>query len=218
MKWKHVWTLLRKDFLIEWKEKYVLGAIVLFVILSSYIIYKAFQQVTPMSWNVLFWIIFLFSGLNALIRSFSSELSRQYLYIYQLAHPGEIILSKIIYNTAVLSLVSIILIAALSLFTISPINDYKLFLLAVLLGSIGISTCFTFVAAVLGQQTSQSVLMSVLSLPLIIPILLLLIKITANALSIVDDSNIMSDLILLGGIDLILFGVAMIIYPFLWRL
>lgn len=217
MKWKNVFALIKKDFQTEWKEKYVLGAILLFVLVSSYIIYKSFQQITPMSWNVLFWIIFLFTAINALIRSFSVELSRQYLYIYQLVKPGEIIVAKIVYNIIVLFLVSLALVGALSLFTIHPIEDYGLFFMAILLGSIGVSICFTFVASVLGQQSGQSVMMSVLSLPLVIPILLLLLKITANSLGILQDSSINSDLFLLGGIDLILFGVAVIIYPFLWR-
>jgi heme exporter protein B len=217
MKWKNIYSLLRKDFLIEWKEKYALGAIILFVVLCSYIIYKSFQQVTPMSWNVLFWIIFLFAGINALVRSFSGELSRQYLYIYQLVKPGEIIVAKIIYNTIMLCAVSLALLVAMNVLTIQPIQDYKLFLLAVFLGGLGVSICFTFVAAVLGQQANQSVLMSVLSLPLIIPILLLLIKVTASALSIIEDTSINSDLLLLAGIDLVLFGIAVIIYPFLWK-
>jgi heme exporter protein B len=217
MKLKNVLTLIKKDFLIEWKEKYVLGAILLFVVVSSYIIYKSFQQITPMSWNVLYWIIFLFAAINALIRSFSTELSRQYLYIYQLVKPGEIIIAKITYNVLVLLVVSLALMGAMSLFTIHPIENYKLFFLAVILGSIGVSVCFTFVASVLGQQAGQSVLMSVLSLPLIIPILLLLLKVTASSLGILSDTGINSDLILLAGIDLILFGVAVIIYPFLWR-
>lgn len=217
MKWRNIYALLKKDFLIEWKEKYVLGAILLFVVLCSYIIYKAFQQVTPMSWNVLFWIIFLFAGVNALIRSFSGELSRQYLYIYQLVKPGEIIVSKIIYNTIILCIVCFALMGAMSVLTIHPIEDYYLFSSAIFLGSLGVSICFTFVAAVIGQQASQSVMMSVLSLPLIIPVLLLLIKVTANALGIVADSSVNSDLLLLGGIDLVLFGIAVIIYPFLWK-
>ena len=217
MKFSNISALVKKDFLIEWKEKYVLGAILLFVVVSSYIIYKSFQQVTPMSWNVLFWIIFLFAALNALIRSFSAESSKQFLYIYQLVKPGEIIIAKVIYNVIILFLVSIALMAAMSLFTIHPIEDYFLFFTAVTLGSIGVSVCFTFVASVLGQQANQSVLMSVLSLPLIIPILLLLLKVTANALGFINDTNVNSDLFLLAGIDAILFGVAVIIYPFLWR-
>ncbi len=217
MKFSNIAALVRKDFLIEWKEKYVLGAILMFVVVSSYIIYKSFQQVTPMSWNVLFWIIFIFAALNALIRSFSAESSKQFLYIYQLVKPGEIIIAKVIYNVIILFLVSVALMGAMSLFTIHPIKDYFLFFAAVTLGSIGVSVCFTFVASVLGQQANQSVLMSVLSLPLIIPILLLLLKVTANALGFINDTNVNSDLFLLAGIDAILFGVAVIIYPFLWR-
>jgi len=60
-------------------------------------------------------------------------------------------------------------------------------------------------------------MMAILSLPLIIPILLLLINLSANALGIIGDSGYKSDLLLLAGIDLILFGLAVVIFPVIWR-
>ena len=207
MKWSHVQALIAKDLKSEIKDKYALGAIFLFVICATFIVYKSFQSVTVMSWNVLYWIIFLFSALNALVQSFGKESRNQYLYYYQLAQPGEIIIAKIIYNVLVLFMVAGILYVALTVFTIDPVVNKWMFFSGILLGSIGVSICFTFVASVLGTTGNQSTMMAILALPLVIPILLLLIKISANALDIVDDSDYMNDFLLLGGIDLILLSL-----------
>jgi len=217
MKLSRINSLIWKDLKTELRDKYAIGAIILYVITSTFIVYKSFQTVTVMAWNVLFWIIFLFAALNALVKSFAQETKSQYLYYYQIAHPGEIIIAKVIYNVLMLLLVSVILYFVLSIFTIDPVQNRSLFFLSILMGSIGVSTCFTFVASILSTQNNQSTMMAILSLPLIIPILLLLINLSANALGIIGDSGYKSDLLLLAGIDLILFGLAVVIFPVIWR-
>lgn len=217
MNLKHVFALVLKDAKTEYRNKYIFGSILLFVVVSSYIIYKSFQSLSVMSWNVLFWIIFLFAALNALVRSFSQEQKNQFLYYYQLVDPSELIVSKLIYNIITLCLVAFALFVSMSLFTINPVVDKPLFVLTIVLASVGVSVCFTFVAAILSVANNQSSLMAVLALPLVIPILLLLIKISANALGIVEDSSVSTDLWLLLGIDFVLFGMALLIYPVLWR-
>jgi heme exporter protein B len=116
-----------------------------------------------------------------------------------------------------LMVVGLLLYFAFSIFTIDPVQNRGLFFITILFGAIGISTCFTFVASILSTQNSQSTMMAILSLPLIIPILLLLINLSANALGILDDTSIKDDLILLGGIDFVLFGLAVMIFPVIWR-
>jgi len=213
----NILKLLIKDLKVELRDFYALSSVLLYVITSTYIVYKAFQQVGTQSWNVLFWIIFLFAALNALIRSFTQESNSKYLYFYQIVHPGELIISKIIFNSLMLVLVSGLLVLAMSLFIFNPIQDYSLFFLSIFLGALGVSTCFTFVASVASSGGENASLMAILALPLVIPILLLLIKLSAQALRIIDATDIKQDLILLGGIDLILFGLAVIIFPVIWR-
>ena len=217
MKWNRVAALVFKDFRIEFRDKYAVSAILLYVITSTFIVYKAFQSVSVMAWNVLFWIIFLFAALNALVKSFNQESKDQYLYYYQIAHPGEIIIAKIIYNVFMLILISLILYATMILFTINPVQKTTLFYMVILLGATGVSTCFTFVASILSTQNNQSTMMAILALPLIIPILLLLLNLSANALGLISGSNVNGDIALLAGIDLILFGLAVIIFPVVWR-
>lgn len=214
---KDIGRLLQKDFKVEFRDAYSISSILLYVITSTYIIYKAFQQVTLQAWNVLFWIIFLFAALNALVRSFSKENREQYLYMYSLVHPVTIIISKIIFNTLILSVVSCLLILTMSLFIYNPIQEMSSFVLAIILGAFGVSTCFTFVASVATSGGDNSTMMAILALPLVIPILLLLLKISAHSLGILTETDITQDFILLGGIDLILFGLAILLFPVTWR-
>lgn len=214
---KRIARLLQKDLTIEFRDTYSIGAVLLYVITTSYIVFKAFQTITPQSWNVLFWIIFLFAALNALLNSFSKDSQSQYLYYYQLIHPSEFIIAKVIYNTITLLIVSALLFGALSLFTFNPITNMPVFIGAVVLGTIGVSTCFTFVSSVAASGQDNSVLMSILALPLIIPILLLVIKLGAQAIGLIENTGVRQDFILLGGIDLILIGLVIILFPQIWR-
>lgn len=217
MKVSTIFALVMKDLRIELRDKYAIGAILLYVVTSTFIVYKAFQSVSVMAWNVLFWIIFLFAALNALVKSFNQESKNQYLYYYQIVHPGDLIVAKIIYNIFMLLLVSLILYGTMALFTINPVQSLGLFFICIIMGAIGVSTCFTFVASILSTQNNQSTMMAILSLPLIIPILLLLLNLSAGALGIVNDTGFTADLLMLAGIDLILFGLAVVIFPVVWR-
>ena len=217
MKVSTIFALVMKDLRIELRDKYAIGATLLYVVTSTFIVYKAFQSVSVMAWNVLFWIIFLFAALNALVKSFNQESKNQYLYYYQIVHPGDLIVAKIIYNILMLMLVSLILYGTMALFTINPVQSLGLFFVCITMGAIGVSTCFTFVASILSTQNNQSTMMAILSLPLIIPILLLLLNISAGAIGIVNDTGFTADLLMLAGIDLILFGLAVVIFPVVWR-
>jgi heme exporter protein B len=59
--------------------------------------------------------------------------------------------------------------------------------------------------------------MAILSFPLVIPILMTLVKISANALRLINDTSIDQDVLILVAIDLILVGLALLLFPFLWR-
>jgi heme exporter protein B len=58
--------------------------------------------------------------------------------------------------------------------------------------------------------------MSILSFPLVIPVLLLLVKLTANSIGLIEQ-DITNDILLLLGIDLLLLAMTLVLYPFLWR-
>jgi heme exporter protein B len=59
--------------------------------------------------------------------------------------------------------------------------------------------------------------MAILSFPIIIPIILTLIKLSANALRLMQDTAVWKDIATLLAIDLILISMTFFLFPFLWR-
>ncbi len=218
MNWlKETIVLLRKEILLEWRMKYALSGILLYVFSTIFIVYTAFIRLEPNVWNTLFWIITLFASVNAIVKSFVQENSARQLYYYSLANPIAILLSKIIYNAALLLLLSVLCWIGLAVIAGNPVKDFGQFVLAILLSSVGFSITFTFISAISAKADNSATLMAILSFPLVIPILMTLIKISANALRLLNDTSIEQDVLILVGIDLLLLGLALVLYPFLWK-
>lgn len=217
MKVSNVLTLVKKELKLEFRQRYALGGILLYVISMVFVIYSATIKVDPKTWNVLFWIIVLFASVNAITKSFIQESGHRQLFYYQLADPREMILSKIIYNVLLLFVLSVLAYLAFGVVAGDPVKDLKLFSLTVFLASLGFSISFTFISAIAGKSAQTATLMAILSFPAILPILLLILKLSANALRLIQDTGWMRDIYSLIAIDVILISLAFILFPYLWR-
>lgn len=214
---KEITFLLRKEFTLEWRQKYALSGILLYVLSTVFIVYISFQRVSPQLWNVLFWIIMLFASINAVVKSFVQESGHRQLYYYQLANPVAILLSKMLYNASLLLLLSVLTFGALSFIAGNPVEQAGPFSLALLLGSIGFSVTFTFVSAIAAKADNSSTLMAILSFPVIIPVLLLLVNLSAHAIGLLQSTMIGRDMMLLAAVDLLLVALGLVLFPYLWR-
>jgi heme exporter protein B len=215
---KEIGILLRKELLLELRNKYAISGILLYVFSTIFIIYAAsVGNVQLESWNTLFWIIILFASVNAVLKSFIQENSNQQLYYYTLANPTAIILSKVIYNTGLLLVLCVLTWLSFGFIVGDPIKESGQFALVLLLASSGFSITFTFVSAIAGKTTNNATLMAILSFPLTIPILLTLIKLSAGAMRMIQDTSSENDILILVAIDLILLALSFVLFPFLWR-
>jgi len=214
---RDIFVLLKKEAILEWRQKYAIGGILLYVISTVFVVYIAFVQVDARSWNVLFWIIILFASVNAVVKSFVQENSRRQLYFYTLSHPTTIILSKILYNTLLLGLISVLTFACMSFFTGNLVKETGLFALILFLGSVGFSIAFTFISAIAAKANNSATLMAIMGFPVVIPILLTLVKLSANALRLIQDTGYWRDISILLAIDVILLTLVIILFPYLWR-
>jgi len=165
-------SLIRKDIILEWRSKYAINGIVLYVVSTVFVCYQAFKSVDPTTWNALFWIILLFASINAINKSFVQESRGRQLYYYTIASPRAVILSKIIYNMLVMLLLSSIAYLVYSVIFRNPLGDPVLYMVVVALGAIGFAAVFTMVAAISAKAGNNSTLMAILSFPIIIPMLL----------------------------------------------
>jgi heme exporter protein B len=214
----HIAAIIKKEGTIEFRRKHALFGILLFAVVLVYLIYKSFNRIEGLQWDVLLWIIVLFSGINAIAKSFSQESEASRIYYYTLFDAQEVIIAKTIYNFVFLAVIFMLVLGGFSFFIENPVKNFVLFFEGAVLGILGLSVLFTFISSVSGQSGSNnSMLMSIMSIPLTIPIVLLLIKITAVAMRLIQDSSVDKDLIMLGGIDMLLMGSMFILFAELWK-
>lgn len=210
-------TLLHKEILLEWRSKYALNGILLYVFATVFVCYLSFKKVSPVTWNALFWIILLFASINAVTKSFIQESKNRQLYYYSIASPVAIILSKIIYNLFLVLLLSIICLGTYYLVFDNTLGDPLMYFAAVVLGSISFSTAFTMVSAIASRASHNTTLMAVLSFPVIIPLLILLIKLSKNAMDGLERSVSYNEMLALILINVIVVAVSLLLFPYIWR-
>ncbi len=214
-------TLLKKDILLEWRQRYALNGILLYVASTVFICYLSIgiktSKLSPFTWNAVLWIVLLFASVNAVAKSFLQEKSGRMLYYYTLASPQAIILSKIIYNTGLLLVLSSIAYLFYSVVLGNPVENSGLFFGNVLMGAIGFSTTFTMISAIASKADNSSTLMTILGFPIIIPMLLMLMKISKNAIDGLAPSVSYDALIILTALNVMMVALAYILFPYLWR-
>jgi heme exporter protein B len=217
MLFKQINYLIAKEIKLELRNKYALGGILLYVISTVFISYLSFKRiVTPATWNALFWIILLFASINGVAKSFINETRGRLLYMYTLASPQAIVMSKIIYNSMLLCIISALCLMVYSLFVGNIIQDFPLFLLTLLLGSFGFSSLLTMVSAIASKTNNNFTLMAILSFPIIMPLLIILIKLSKNAIDGLElwDTNALLVLVFL---NMIIIALSYLLFPYLWR-
>lgn len=210
-------SLVVKDLTLEWRSKYAINSILLYVISTVFVCYQAFQSVDTLVWNALFWIILLFASINAISRSFVQESPYRQLYYYSIASPKAIIISKIIYNILLMVFLSVIAYLIYSVIFDNPVGDPLLYFVAVLLGAISFATVFTMVSGISSKTGNNSTLMAILSFPVIIPLLVVLIQLADNALKGLDRGLSYREIAVLLAINIITVTISLLLFPYLWK-
>lgn len=218
---KEIISLLQKETRLELRQKYAINGMALYLVSTVYVCYLGFKakagSIEPITWNTLFWVIMLFTAVNSVAKSFMQERAGRLLYYYTLASPQGIILSKIIYNTLLLVILSTFGFGFYVLVMGNPVQDIGLYLCCILLGSAGFSATLTMVAGIASKAENNSTLMAILSFPLILPMLLTLMKLAKNAMDGLDRSVSLDEILTLLALDVLVIALSYILFPYLWR-
>lgn len=204
--------------MLEWRSKYAFNGILLYVVSTVFVCYLAFREISSApTWNALFWIIMLFASVNAITKSFIQESKARQLYYYTITGPQAIIISKIIYNIFLMLLLSVIALGFYILVFKNPLGDPLFYLLSVLLGSISFASVFTMISGIASKANNSGALMAILSFPVIIPLLIVLIKLSKNAMDGLDRSVSYDEIGVLLAINVIVVTTSLLLFPYLWR-
>ncbi|MDZ4846522.1 MAG: heme exporter protein CcmB [Chitinophagales bacterium] len=221
---REISLLIKKDLLLEWRMRYAIGGIVLYVVATVFVIYiilsseKATELVSYRWWSVLFWITMLFTAVNAIAKSFTQENKERLLYYYTLVRPQSVILSKMLYNMLLMLLLSVIGMVVFSLMLGTPVKNYPLFLLALLFGGSGLSFVLTLVSSIAAKADGNATLMAILSLPVMLPLIMVLQQFAGNAFFInIQLADVLKEVAALAAFDVLLVAMSCILFPYLWR-
>ena len=215
-----IFAILYKDFKIEINQSHLFFSVGLYVISSIYIIYISYQPTGILSlehWVSIFWVIILFSSISAVSKSFFQESGNRNYYYYYVLSPDELIFSKLIYNFLFIVFVTFLTFIIFSFLLGNFIYSFSFFLSLLFVGALSISNCLTLISAIGHQVKNNSMLISVLSFPVIIPILLLLIRLRKISSSEFSWNLIQDDFYLLILLNIILVAMTKILFSYLWR-
>ena len=216
-------TFLKFDFQREFRHRLSFLSIVLYVFSVTYLLYflmntqGALVKMEVKYWNVLFWVIVLFSTINELIAQFSKENEGIYLYYYTIIRPSSFILAKIVFHTIYSSIISLITFLIFTLWFGSPVENYSLILLSILIGSASFSILFTLTTAISKGLKNNAVLTSILGFPLSIPLITLVSKLSKEAFFQTTSDNFTINLAILIAFNIIMVVLSVILYPYIWR-
>lgn len=206
---------------MEWRQKHAIGSVFLYVVASIFVAYMGFRQIVSLpTWNALFWIIILFAAFNASYRSFSQESFGRKIYLFTLASPRAVILAKMIYNCVLLIFmvfISAVFYAVMLGTQALDSPDFLAFAVALFLGAIGLSFILTLIAAIASQSDNNLSLMAILGLPVILPLLLILIRFSKNALDGIAWSVNGTYAWQLLALSTLALALSYILFPYLWR-
>jgi heme exporter protein B len=213
---RRISTLLKKDLLLEIRQQYSFYGILLYIIATIFVLYMTIQEPEGKVWNGLFWVLQLFICINAVAKSFLQETRGRMLYFYSIVNPRDFVLAKIIFNSLLMLLMSVLSILLFSLFLNAPVKKWPQFIGLVMLGGWSLSLVFTFLSAIAAKAQQNAAIMAILGFPLIIPQLMLLMRLANTVFSDITAMPV-STLLLIIALDLLVIFLSVILFPFLWK-
>lgn len=213
---RQVLTLFKKDLLLEVRQQYSFYGILLYIGATIFVLFNAVNEPEAKVWNGLFWVIQLFICINAVAKSFLQESKGRMLYFYSISSPVHFVISKLLFNSLLMLLMSMLSLLLFTMFLGNPLEKTLPFVGLVLLGGWSLSLVFSFLAAIAARAQQNAAIMAVLGFPLIIPQLILLMQLSKAAfvpLMVIPLTTIL----LLVALDVLVIVLAVILFPFLWK-
>lgn len=216
---KRTMALLKKDILLELRQMHIIYGILLYIASTVYVLFLSLQD-SPSSntWNSLFWVVQLFVCVNAVAKSFLQESKGRMLYFYSVASPKEFIISKLVFNAILMSVMTSVSLILFYIFLDNPVSDGLKFFGIAMLGGFSLSLVFTLMSAIAAKAQQNSALIAILGFPVILPTLLLILRLSKAAFAEVFREGAvlqLAGLVLL--MDILVIALALILFPFLWK-
>jgi heme exporter protein B len=212
--------LLAKDIRSEVRTRAALNAVVLFVVVTLTVVSYSLGGfgLTPEVHASLVWVIVFFAAMAGLSRSFVSEAEKGTDLALRLTASGaQVYVGKFLFNLSLLVLLDVILVPLVQI--LLPIREVSWvpFLLGLGLGSLALASSSTLVAAIVAQAGVKGALFTVLSFPILMPVLVAGVSTTRKAMLEEPLAACSSEIQLLVSYAGVMLTLAILLFDFVWR-
>jgi heme exporter protein B len=212
-----VYSLIRFELKLDAKKPGVIASAILQLFVTALLSMLSQPKINASTWNTLFWITLILGSINAVSKNFTLISKGRWLYLNQLSSPLEMLWSKIIYgwlNMIFLTAVNMLMFAFFMGIPVEHILPYTILLILV---TGGISSVFTFIGAVATKAEGAGFLAPVLSLPIVLPFLLVGIKASTKAFNPILVSSFNTDTLLVLSLDVLVLVLISVLFTSLWK-
>lgn len=184
--WTAIWAIVRKDVTLEYRRRWLLASAVLFGFLFVVVLgiaYNGKPLPTDAAAGAL-WMVLLFSCVTILLRTSSFEEERKAWYALLMApvDRSAIFYGKLVANILFLFLVELAVTPSFWLILGVPApNSWVPLLAGLVAGALGLAAVGTFLLFLTSSSEGREILFPVSMIPLTIPLLLAVTRLTAGA-------------------------------------
>lgn len=218
---RSTYALFLKDLRSELRTRYAINALLMFVVTAVAVIMFALREDQPGNevLSGMFWVVVFFTGMSGLSRSFVSEEERGTNLVLQLVASGSTIyFGKLLFNIVLtLSMVLAVTLLYKVVFAGFIIETMSIFLCTVVLGSLGLASASTIIAAIIAKANTRGTLYPVLSFPIVIVLLMTVMSATTKALDGEIFSSAYGDFLVLISYFMVITAGSWILFDFVWK-
>lgn len=213
-----------KELTAEMRSRVALNAIGLFglttLIAVAYQIgpYKIQEQDRPHLLSALLWVILFFAATSGLSRVFVKEEDAHTAKTLRLAaRPLAVFGGKFLFNLVLLAALYALIVPLYCALMGYSVRGVAALVLLLACGAVALAATSTMVAAIISRASGATTLFAILSVPLVLPLLVMLIQGTRSAASSTEIAAVLPALqgiVSLGGATLI---VSVYLFPVVWH-
>lgn len=217
--WRKVGAIVAKDVATELRTKEMVSAMFVFSILVMFIFNFTFDlradNLQTLAPGVL-WVAITFAGMLGLNRSFMLEKDRGVIAGLLLApvDRSAIYFGKMLGNVIFISAVEIVVVPIFILLFNQPLATLPWIAGIVILGTIGFASVGTLFAAMAVHTRAREVLLPIMLFPVVIPVILAAVRLTAAVLDGTPFDDVSHWLALLVAFDVIFIAASYMLFEF----
>ncbi|MEW5875978.1 MAG: heme exporter protein CcmB [Candidatus Zixiibacteriota bacterium] len=215
-----IWAVFAKDTRSEYRTRYAVNALLLFalVTLTAMSFAVGGAGLSPLYASVFYWIIVFFSALSSLAQTFVKEVETKTATFLKLTAPDDaVFFGKWGFNLALLLVLQIVLTPLFVVMLNIGVERWGLWLATGLLGAVGLVSTATLIGALIAMAGVRGALFSVLSFPVLLPLLVVLIRVTEVCFGGGTPEQVGDGMLVLVAYAGVSTAAGWLLFPFVWR-